>query len=291
MEGSAQVPANDEEELFDTGSLPCVSERAAAEEAAPTNGQVLLKMVNIHKWFGRVHALRGVNFTVHRGEVVGLCGDNGAGKSTLIKVASGYHTADEGQIFFEGREVKLRSPKDARALGIETVYQEQALCPHLSIARNIFMGREPTTLLGLIDQRTMNKESMEALASMGLRLRSPHALVSALSGGQRQGVAIARAIHFKAKLVILDEPTIALSVKEVREVLDFVRHLRDQGVAVVFITHTLHHVFSVADRIVVLAHGCNLVDVRTKDTDVDELSDIIARGTLGDAVPTTQHAR
>ncbi|MCS7261183.1 MAG: ATP-binding cassette domain-containing protein [Anaerolineae bacterium] len=248
-------------------------------------------MVGIHKWFGRVHALRGVNFAVHRGEVVGLCGDNGAGKSTLIKVASGYHTADAGQIFFEGREVKLRSPKDARALGIETVYQEQALCPHLSIARNIFMGREPTTVLGLIDQRTMNEESMQALASMGLRLRSPHALVSALSGGQRQGVAIARAIHFKAKLVILDEPTIALSVKEVREVLDFVRHLRDQGVAVVFITHTLHHVFSVADRIVVLAHGCNLVDVRTKDTDVDELSDIIARGTLGDVVPTTQHAR
>ncbi|MGC8788176.1 MAG: ATP-binding cassette domain-containing protein, partial [Anaerolineae bacterium] len=208
------------------------------------NGQELLKMVGIHKWFGRVHALRGVDFTVHRGEVVGLCGDNGAGKSTLIKVASGYHSADAGQIFFEGREVKLHSPKDARALGIETVYQEQALCPHLSIARNIFMGREPVSVLGLLDQRKMNEESMQALANMGLRLRSPHALVAALSGGQRQGVAIARAIHFKAKLVILDEPTIALSVKEVREVLDFVRHLRDQGVAVVFITHTLHHVFS-----------------------------------------------
>jgi len=286
MEGSAQAPENNEEESFDTESLPCVSERTAAEEAAPTDGQVLLKMVNIHKWFGRVHALRGVDFTVHRSEVVGLCGDNGAGKSTLIKVASGYHNADAGQIFFEGREVKLRSPKDARALGIETVYQEQALCPHLSIARNIFMGREPVSVLGLLDQRKMNEESMQALANMGLRLRSPHAVVSALSGGQREGVAIARAIHFKAKLVILDEPTIALSVKEVREVLDFVRHLRDQGVAVVFITHTLHHVFSVADRIVVLAHGCNLVDMRTRDATVDELSDIVARGTLGDAVPT-----
>lgn len=253
-----------------------------------TDGRELLRMVGIHKWFGRVHALRGVDFTVDRGEVVGLCGDNGAGKSTLIKVASGYHTADHGHIYFEGREVKMRSPKDARALGIETVYQEQALCPHLSIARNIFMGREPTTALGLMDRQTMNVRSMSALASMGLKLRSPDLMVSSLSGGQRQGVAIARALNFEAKLVILDEPTIALSVKEVREVLDFVRHLRDQGVAVVFITHTLHHVFSVADRIVVLAHGSNLVDVRTKDTNVDDLSDIIARGTLGDNIPTQQ---
>ena len=242
----------------------------------------LLKMVGIHKYFGRVHALRGVDFSVKRGEVVGLCGDNGAGKSTLIKVASGYHCADAGQIFFEGREVKMNSPRDARALGIETVYQEQALCPHLSIARNIFLGREPTNSLGLIDRQTMNTDSMQALANLGLHLRSPDALVSALSGGQRQGVAIARAIHFQAKLVILDEPTIALSVKEVREVLDFVRHLRDKGVAAIFITHTLHHVFSVADRIVVIAHGTTLVDMPTRDTTVDDLSDIIARGTLGD---------
>lgn len=242
----------------------------------------LLKMVGIHKYFGRVHALRGVDFAVKKGEVVGLCGDNGAGKSTLIKVASGYHNADAGQVFFEGREVKLGSPKDARALGIETVYQEQALCPHLSIARNVFMGREPTGALGLMDQRTMNDESMQALANMGLKMRSPHALVSALSGGQRQGVAIARAMHFQAKLVILDEPTIALGVREVREVLDFVRHLRDEGVAAVFITHTLHHVFSVADRIVVIAHGTTLVDIPRRDTTVDDLSDIIARGTLGE---------
>jgi len=176
----------------------------------------------------------------------------------------------------------MRSPKDARALGIETVYQEQALCPHLSIARNIFMGREPTTVLGLMDRPTMNARSMAALASMGLKLRSPDIMVSSLSGGQRQGVAIARALNFEAKLVILDEPTIALSVKEVREVLQFVRHLKAQGVAAIFITHTLHHVFSVADRIVVLAHGMTLVDVPTKDTTVDDLSDVIVRGTLGE---------
>ncbi len=242
----------------------------------------LLKMVGIHKWFGRVHALRGADFEVKKGEVVGLVGDNGAGKSTLIKVASGYHTADQGQIFFEGNEVKLHSTKDARALGVETVYQEQALAPHLSIARNIFMGREPSTFLGFMDRKTMNGESLEALASMGLRLRSPDTMVSTLSGGQRQGVAIARALHFKAKLVILDEPTIALSVKEVHEVLEFVRGLKQKDIAVIFITHTLHHVYSVADRITVMAQGKTLVDVPCGDTSVDELSDIIVKSTMGE---------
>ena len=246
------------------------------------NPQPLLQLTGIQKWFGRVHVLRGVDFEIKRGEIVGLCGDNGAGKSTLIKVISGYHIAEEGQITWEGKEVKLQSPYDARMLGIETVYQEQALAPHLSIARNIFMGREPTTFLGLMDQKAMADQSMKALASLGLNLRSPDMLVATLSGGQRQGVAIARVIHFKAKLVILDEPTIALAVKEVREVLEFVRHLKNEGVAVVFITHQLHHVFDVADRIVILAHGTKLADIATKDSSVDDLSDIIVRGTFGE---------
>ena len=144
------------------------------------------------------------------------------------------------------------------------------------------MGREPSTTLGFMDKRTMNAESMNALASIGLHLRSPDTPVSTLSGGQRQGVAIARVLHFEAKLVILDEPTIALSVKEVREVLEFVRQLKDKGVAVVFIAHNLYHVFSVADRIVVLAQGETLVDMPTKETTVDDLSEIIVRGTLGE---------
>ena len=244
--------------------------------------QALLEMTGVHKYFGRVHVLRGVDFAVQPGEVIGLCGDNGAGKSTLIKVISGYHTAEQGQIRWLGKEIRLRSPHDARTLGIETVYQEQALAPHLSIARNIFMGREPTTALGLMDQKKMAEQSMAALASLGLKLRSSDTPVATLSGGQRQGVAIARVIHFKAKLVILDEPTIALAVKEVREVLEFVRHLKSEGVAVIFITHTLHHVFDVADRIVVMAHGTKLADIRTADTDVDRLSDIIVRGTFGE---------
>ena len=250
--------------------------------ATMDDSRSLLKMVGIQKWFGRVHALQGVDFEVRKGEVVGLVGDNGAGKSTLIKVASGYHMADQGQIYWEGKEVKLHSTKDARALGVETVYQEQALAPHLSIARNIFMGREPTATLGFMDRKTMDTQSMEAMASMGLRMRSPGTPVSVLSGGQRQGVAIARALHFKAKLVILDEPTIALSVKEVHEVLEFVRGLREKDIAVIFITHTLYHVYSVADSIVVMAQGKTLLDVATKDTSVDELSDIIVKSTMGE---------
>ena len=246
------------------------------------NSEVLLKMEGIHKWFGKVHALQGVDFEVKKGEVVGLVGDNGAGKSTLIKGISGYHRASEGKIFWEGQEIKISSPKDSRALGVETLYQEQALAPHLSIARNIFMGREPGNRFGFMDKHTMNTESMDALASIGLKLRSPDLMVSILSGGERQGVAIARAIHFEAKLVILDEPTIALSVKEVQEVLEFVKELKDKGIAVIFITHNLYHVYSVADRIVVIAHGNELANMQTKDTTVDSISSIIVRGTLGE---------
>jgi simple sugar transport system ATP-binding protein len=246
------------------------------------NSKVLLKLEGIHKWFGKVHALKGVDFEVEKGEVVGLVGDNGAGKSTLIKVVSGYHRANEGKISWEGNEVKISSPKDSRELGVETLYQEQALAPHLSIARNIFMGREPSSRLGFMDKGTMNTESMDALASIGLHLRSPDVMVSTLSGGERQGVAIARAIHFEAKLVILDEPTIALSVKEVKEVLEFVQELKEKGIAVIFITHNLYHVYSVADRIVVIAHGQELANMQTKDTTVDDISMIIVRGTLGE---------
>lgn len=246
------------------------------------NSDILLKLEGIHKWFGKVHALKGVDFEVKKGEVVGLVGDNGAGKSTLIKVVSGYHRANEGKIFWEGSEVKISSPKDSRAMGVETLYQEQALAPHLSISRNIFMGREPSSTLGFMDKNTMNTESMDALASIGLHLRSPDVMVSTLSGGERQGVAIARAIHFEAKLVILDEPTIALSVKEVQEVLEFVQELKSKGISVIFITHNLYHVYSVADRIVVIAHGQELANMQTIDTTVDDISMIIVRGTLGE---------
>jgi len=248
---------------------------------AGSNSKELLRMEGIHKWFGKVRALNGVDFSINKAENIGLVGDNGAGKSTLIKVIAGYHQASKGEIYFDSKKVKISSPKDARALGIETVYQEQALAPHLSISRNIFMGREPSRVLGFLRKDVMNDESMGALRSIGLKLRSPDIPIATLSGGERQGVAIARALHFKAKLVILDEPTIALSVKEVREVLEFVRELKRKGISVIFITHNLNQIFAIADRIVVLSHGEKLVDVEKKDTTIDKLSEIIVRGTLG----------
>lgn len=246
-----------------------------------SNSKELLRMTGINKYFGKVHALEGVDFRINEAENVGLVGDNGAGKSTLIKIISGYHRAEKGQIYFGGKKVRISSPKDSRALGIETVYQEQALAPDLSISRNIFMGREPATALGFLRKRVMDEESMDALKSMGLHLRSPNINISTLSGGERQGVAIARAFYFEAKLVILDEPTMALSVKEVREVFNFVNQLKRKGISVIFITHNLHQVFTISDRIVVLSHGKKLVDIKKKDTNVDELSEIIVRGTIG----------
>ncbi|MBU4227633.1 ATP-binding cassette domain-containing protein [bacterium] len=246
-----------------------------------SNSKELLRMTGINKYFGKVHALEDIDFKINEAENVGLVGDNGAGKSTLIKIISGYHRAEKGQICFEGKKVRISSPKDSRALGIETVYQEQALAPDLSISRNIFMGREPATALGFLRKRVMDEESMDALKSMGLHLRSPNINISTLSGGERQGVAIARAFYFEAKLVILDEPTMALSVKEVREVFNFVNQLKRKGISVIFITHNLHQVFIISDRIVVLSHGKKLADIKKKDTNVDELSEIIVRGTIG----------
>lgn len=237
----------------------------------------LVKMVNIGKWFGKVHALEGVDFEVRCSEVVGLVGDNGAGKSTLIKVLSGYHLADKGEIYFEGKKVNITSSLRARKLGIETVYQEQALAPNLSISRNIFMGREPVRSLGFMDKKSMDRGSMETLESIGLHLRSPDALITMLSGGERQGVAIARALHFKAKLVILDEPTIALSVREAQQVLEFIKQLKREGISVIFITHNLYHVFPSADRFVVLTRGEKTADLQKEDTSIDDLFELIVK--------------
>jgi simple sugar transport system ATP-binding protein len=238
----------------------------------------LVRMVGIDKYFGRVCALRDVNFDVRYDEILGLVGDNGAGKSTLIKILSGFHTADRGEIFFEGKKVRIDSPSDAKALGIETVYQEQALAPHVSIPRNVFMGRELTRGLGILDHKRMHEESMKTIENLGLRISDTGAIVEALSGGQRQGVAIARVLYFKAKLVILDEPTIALSVKESQQVMDFIRQLKSEGISVVFITHNLFHAYQIAERFVVLARGEVLTDVRKDESSVEHLSELIIGG-------------
>lgn len=239
----------------------------------------LVEMVNIHKWFSGVCALRGVDFSVGYGEVVGLVGDNGAGKSTLIKILSGVYPPDEGKIYFEGKECHFSSPREARMLGIETIYQEAAMVPKMSVMRNIFMGRELAKFrigpLAYLDIPRMEEESMKALERVDLRLRSPHAPVDELSGGQRQGVAIARAMYFKSKLVILDEPTNNLSVKESERVLEFVRELKKQGISSIFISHNLYHVYPVADRIVVLSHGEKIGDFRKEETSVEEITKLM----------------
>ncbi len=243
------------------------------------SADALIRCERIEKWYGSVHALTGVDFHCERNEVVGLVGDNGAGKSTLIKILSGAERHDGGKIFVEGREVRFRSPKDAMALGIETIYQYTAMVPHMSIARNIFIGREPLKWslggLGWMDLRKMADHAINSLTNIDLRTRSPDTPVEELSGGQRQAVAIARAMYFKSKVLILDEPTNHLSVKETNKVLDFVAALRDQGITSVFISHNLHHIHPIADRIVAMARGEKIADIRKADITVEQMTAMI----------------
>jgi len=238
----------------------------------------LVKLVNIHKWFGRVSALEGVDLSADYNEIVGLVGDNGAGKSTLIKILSGVYSPDKGEIRWEGKKINFSSPKDAIKLGIETIHQEAALVDKMNIMRNIFIGREPVIRfgpMGWLNMKKMASESMRALEGVALYLRSPQALVEELSGGQRQGVAIARAMYFKTKLLILDEPTNNLSVKESKRILRSVTELKDQGISSVFITHNLYHVYPIADRIVVLSHGKKVGEFRKEETSIDDLTEMI----------------
>ncbi|AZO70410.1 MAG: sugar ABC transporter ATP-binding protein [Mesorhizobium sp.] len=239
----------------------------------------IISVRNLHKWYSGVHALKGVTLDFRRGEALGLVGDNGAGKSTLINILSGVHRADQGEIRVEGRAVTIATPRDAMDLGIETIYQYNSMVPTMSIARNLFIGREPTRFsvlgVGILDQKKMAEESIRAIANVDLHLRSPDALVGELSGGQRQGVAIARAMHFKSKVMILDEPTNHLSVKETNKVIGFVRGLKEQGVTGVFISHNMHHVFDCCDRVVAMARGEVVLDKRIGDTSIDEVHSVL----------------
>ena len=239
----------------------------------------IISVRNLHKWYSGVHALKGVSLDFKRGEALGLIGDNGAGKSTLINILSGVHTADEGEILVDGKPVRIARPRDAMNLGIETIYQYNSMVPTMSIARNLFIGREPTRFsvfgVGILDQKKMGSESIKAIANVDLHLRSPDALVGELSGGQRQGVAIARAMHFKSKVMILDEPTNHLSVKETQKVIGFVRGLKEQGVTGVFISHNMHHVFDCCDRVVAMARGEVVLDKRIEETSIDEVHNVL----------------
>ena len=242
-------------------------------------GDAIISVRDLHKWYSGVHALKGVSLDFKRGEALGLVGDNGAGKSTLINILSGVHRADQGEIKVEGRAVSIATPRDAMDLGIETIYQYNSMVPTMSIARNLFIGREPTRFsvlgVGILDQKKMAEESIRAIANVDLHLRSPDALVGELSGGQRQGVAIARAMHFKSKVMILDEPTNHLSVKETRKVIGFVRGLKEQGITGVFISHNMHHVFECCDRVVAMARGEIVLDKRVAETSIDEVHGVL----------------
>jgi simple sugar transport system ATP-binding protein len=242
------------------------------------NGAPVVYMENIVKRFGTIVALSNVDFTVNRQEVIGLLGDNGAGKSTLIKVLTGVYTPTSGKIFFDGKQVQIPSPREARALGIETCYQDLALVPLMSITRNFFLGRELTHGFGpfrWLNIRAMDQESREALKDIGIHIRSPREKVGKLSGGERQSIAIGRARHFGAKLLILDEPTSALSVGETHKVLTYTLNAKERGLSVIFITHNVGHVYQVADRFTVIRRG-QLVGTYTRDEVTEQdIADLI----------------
>ena len=243
------------------------------------NSQSMIRCEKLNKWYGGIHALKDVSVDIKKGESVGLVGDNGAGKSTFIKILSGVHKQDSGNFYFDDKLTHIKNAKDSMKLGIETIYQDSALASTLSIARNLFVGREPTNYnigsFGLMDRSKMATEALEAIKRVELDLRSADDLVETLSGGERQGVVIARALYFRTKVLIMDEPTNHLSVKETAKVLNWIEKLKSEGTTCVFITHNLHHVYPVSDRLIVFARGEKIADVYKKDTSIEELTRMI----------------
>ncbi|MGO1768961.1 MAG: ATP-binding cassette domain-containing protein [Microbacterium sp.] len=248
----------------------------------------VLKARGLNRQFGHVRALDDVDFEVHPGEVTALIGDNGAGKSTLVKALSGNLAVDSGTIEFEGRQVDLSTPAAASALGIETVHQDLALAPHLNPVQNMYLGREIMRGglaggLGFMNHAEMRRQSREAFDVLGATVRSLTNPVGAMSGGQRQAVAIARAVHWAKKLVFLDEPTAALGVRQTKNVLDLIRRVSETGIAVVFISHSMPHVMEVSDRIQVLRLGHRVATVDAKQTSMEELVGLMTGANAGGA--------
>ncbi len=263
-----------------------------AEAAAP-----VVEMRNIRKTFAAVQALRGVDLVLNRNEVLGLVGDNAAGKSTLMKVLSGAYIPEEGQIFVEGTQVHMSSPLDARRLGIEMVYQDLALANNLDVTANVFLGREKATVkLGpfrVLNTGLMEQEADRLLERLKIRIPSVRLLVERLSGGQRQAVAIARAMAFNSKVIIMDEPTAALSVAAIQQVLDLVRELKAQGASLIIISHRLEDIYSVADRLIVMRTGRKVRDAPITGS-LDEFRESVvaymigARDDFASATPAAQ---
>ena len=240
----------------------------------------ILELKAMNKSFGPVHVLHDVDLAIRPGEVTALVGDNGAGKSTLVKCIAGIYAADSGEMFFGGQPVKVHGPKDAAALGIEVVYQDLALADNLDIVQNMFLGRERGKPWAL-DEASMEQAARETLATLSVRtVKSVRTLVSSLSGGQRQTVAIAKAVLWNSKVVLLDEPTAALGVAQTRQVLDLVTRLAEQGLAVVIISHNLHDVFEVANSITVLRLGQNVAEYRRADVTQTQVVEAITAGKL-----------
>jgi simple sugar transport system ATP-binding protein len=251
------------------------------EKNAKKNGTPILEVREISKYYGSVIALNQVSMTVYPAEVMCLLGDNGAGKSSLIKILAGVHRQDKGEYLVEGKPVAFNSPRDALAQGIATVYQDLAMIPLMSISRNFFLGSEPTRGWGLFkrfDTQTANRIAREEMMKMGIDIRDTEQAVGTLSGGERQSVAIARAVYFGAKVLILDEPTSALGVKQAGSVLRYVAKARQQGVAVIFITHNPHHAYPIGDRFTILKRGQTLGTFTKAEMSREEMIHLMAGG-------------
>ncbi len=268
------------------------SAHAGTAPGAPdSTGEPTLRLRGINKTFGAVQALRNVDFEVYAGEVVGLVGDNGAGKSTLIKTIAGVNIPDSGSIFVNGRPVTITRPQDATHLGIETVYQDLALCDNLDVVANLYLGREERAeiipfVVRPLREIEMERRTREVLQQLDVKIPSVRTPVAALSGGQRQSIAVAKTILRNARVVLLDEPTAALGVAQTRQVLNLIHRLRDQGLAVVVISHNLADVFAVADRIIVMRLGRRVATFETQATKAEQVVAAITGADNGEAEHT-----
>ncbi len=245
----------------------------------------ILQLHGINKTFGAVQALRNVDFEVYPHEVVGLVGDNGAGKSTLIKIIAGVYTPDSGDYLVDNKKVSVTRPQDATNLGIETVYQDLALCDNLDVVSNLFLGREETAgRTPFLNSSDMERRTLDVLRQLDVKIRSVHVPVSALSGGQRQSIAVAKTILRNARIVILDEPTAALGVAQTRQVLNLIKRLRDQGLGVVVISHNLADVFEVVDRVIVMRLGRRVASFDIKSTTTEQVVAAITGAEFGETL-------
>ncbi len=278
--------SNYSEGLMTESVNPSVGGELHTVPGRPPTEQPRLLMRAINKSFGAVRALTDVDFEVYDGEVVGLVGDNGAGKSTLIKTIAGVGPADDGEVFVGGQSVKITSPQVATRYGIETVYQDLALCDNLDVVNNLFLGREQYTPYGILSEIEMERQGLNVLRTLDVKIPSIRATVAALSGGQRQSIAVAKTILRNAKLILLDEPTAALGVAQTKQVLNLILRLRQQGLAVVVISHNLADVFEVVDRVVVMRLGRRVATFNVKTTTPEKVVAAITGAEFGELMQT-----